>query len=113
MDKLTQEPQMKSKEKSLWDVTYEFPMFGIRTTIRVRAEEESDAHDFAVDFFTRLDGGPTTCAKPANRQRRDIFETTKSFPGWRWKPRQKRSVKRSDSRNSAAKRSGSEESKNE
>ena len=72
---------------NLWDVTYEFPMFGIRTTIRVRAENESDAHDFTVDFFTRIDGGPTTCAKPANSQHRKIHETTDSE--WKWKPRQK------------------------
>jgi hypothetical protein len=112
MDERTQKPGATPKEKSLWDVTYVFPMFGIRTTIRVRAENESDAHDFAVDFFTRLDGGPTTCAKPANRQRRDIFETTHSFPGWRCKPKPKRrSVKRSESRNSTVGSSGLKEKK--
>ncbi len=84
----TEKLERTPKEKSLWDVTYEFPMFGIRTTIRVRAEDESNAHDFTVDFFTRIAGGPTTCAKPANlRQHRKIHETTDSE--WRWKPRQK------------------------
>jgi hypothetical protein len=75
--------------KGLWDVTYEFPMFGIRTTIRVRAEDEDDAHGFTVDFFNCIGGGPTTCAKPASRQPRKIYEETEEGAAWRWKPRQK------------------------
>ena len=98
--------------KGLWDVTYEFPMFGIRTTIRVRAEDEHDAQDFTVDFFNCIGGGPTTCARPASRQRRKIYDHSDQGAGWRWKPRQKRSsTKQSDGRNSAAGGGSKEEKK--
>jgi hypothetical protein len=82
-------PERKSKKKRLWDVTYELPMFGIRTTIRLRLDDEGGCpEDYACDFFINGKNGGNFSVKPASRQRRKIYEM-KDSDTWRWKPRQK------------------------
>jgi hypothetical protein len=73
--------------KGLWDVTYALPMFGIRTTIRMRANNEDHAIDLGCDFFNG-ENGQTLSSKPANKQHRKIYEMTDSA-SWKWRSRRK------------------------
>jgi hypothetical protein len=92
---LNREPEEQPKPRMrLWDVTYSLPMFGISTTIRLRidAQDENEAMDYACDFFSGKNGGAFD-AKAASGQRRKVYQMSDS-DAWKWKRMKKKAARR-------------------